>query len=293
VKTRLRRLAEAAAATYKESPVPCAILAAAVTLGLVYLLDEGTGHLPGLIFLYVIPIWIAARLGDFRAGIGAIAATLVVLGVTDVRTSNDIEWSSLVGSTLLRAGALTLVMFLISTAEWRRQVAEKAAMHDPLTELLNREAVTEFAKFAIERTIRNKEPLTIAMVDCDRFKSANDEFGHIVGDRILQILASRLEAGVRPNGTVARWGGDEFLVVFSGADEIEAEETLAKIQDSFGDATEALVCRLSFTFGVAQFGPGGFNLSQLVQAADADMYRKKRRAAISTERSNTGSRLAS
>lgn len=273
---------------YEESPLAWAILAASASLGLVYVLGQVTGDSPGMIFLYVIPIWISARLGDLRSGIGSVAATLLVLTVSDIRAEPLLDRMTLAGGLFVRAGTLTLVMFLIWTAERRRKNAESAAMHDPLTELLNRDAMCQFAKFAVERARRTLEPLSVVMVDCDRFKLASDEFGHLVGDRKLKVLASKLEAGVHPIGTVSRWGGDEFMIVLPNTLAEDAEAMMLKIQNQLADATEALISRLSFTFGVAQFGAGGFSLWQLVQAADADMYRRKRcpivRAVVETGR---------
>ncbi len=273
----LKRIYDSAAATYEECPVACAVFAAAVTLGGVYLLHQATGGLVGLLFLYIIPIWIAARIGNFWSGVGSVAATLIVLSVTDMRGNPNIGQSELIGSALLRGGTLTLVMFLIWSVEDRKRQAQSAALRDSLTDLLNRQAMTQYARFAIERTIRNREPLCVVMIDVDQFKAANDQFGHSIGDRILKMLAEKLDKGVQPVGTVARWGGDEFMVVLQDVNADEAEAIMLRINDRFAGMTEAFISRMSFTFGVSQFGPGGFNFPQLVQAADADMYRRKRK----------------
>lgn len=277
-----------AGAAYEESPVAWAILAASVSLGLIYMLDQASGHPPGLMFLYVIPIWIAARLGDLRSGVGSVAATVLVLAVSDLRADPFMDRMSLVAASFLRAGTLTLAMFLIWTAEKGRKRAESAAMRDSLTDMFNRDAMRQFAKFALERTMRTLEPLSVVMVDCDNFKSANDEFGHLAGDRILALLASKLSSSVQPVGTVSRWGGDEFMIILPNTSAEQAENMMLTAQSHFETATEAFIRRMSFTFGIAQFGSNGFSLWELVQAADADMYRRKKhsgiRAVIASER---------
>jgi diguanylate cyclase (GGDEF)-like protein len=279
MKPILRRAAEWLSAAYLDNPVACSTLAAGVLLAAIYSLDFAAGHPPGMSFLYVIPIWVASRLGDFRSGVAATVVTTLILARVDYN-NHILNAGEIVANALLKAGALLFLNFIIWRAEQGRRSAEHSARHDALTGMLNRQAIEPMASYAIERSLRHREPLAVAMIDCDGFKATNDEFGHAHGDRILQMLASKLLHGVGHDGLVARTGGDEFLVLFENRSDWQAETILEQIRESFHDLTERHGAAMSFTFGVSRLGPGGHTLSELAMNADRDMYRRKRRAKL-------------
>jgi diguanylate cyclase (GGDEF)-like protein len=151
------------------------------------------------------------------------------------------------------------------------------ALHDPLTDLPNRVLLRDRLESALARAQRNTTAVAIFFLDLDRFKPLNDNRGHAVGDRILQEIARRLRDAVRPDDTVARFGGDEFVIV---CHDVSDEERAAKIAQRVQAAVAAplelpgatLVVRASI--GVV-LGRPGTTPEDLVQAADSAMYQAK------------------
>lgn len=96
-----------------------------------------------------------------------------------------------------------------------QQRTEALAFHDPLTALPNRLLLADRIRQAMLLCARLKAPLAVCYVDLDRFKGVNDDLGHDAGDRVLRAVADRLRSHVRANDTVARVGGDEFVLVLA------------------------------------------------------------------------------
>lgn len=154
---------------------------------------------------------------------------------------------------------------------------EKLAIRDELTGLFNRRHIQELLdaeKSRCERTSRN---FCLGMVDVDNFKSINDTYGHGVGDQVLVAMAAILLQGMRDVDLVARWGGEEFLIIFPDTGDEMAAAVLRRVLKTLSDAA---VCqtvpelRVSFSAGVTQFALGEV-LSRTVDRADAALYQAK------------------
>jgi diguanylate cyclase (GGDEF)-like protein len=148
-----------------------------------------------------------------------------------------------------------------------------AAIHDVLTGLGNRDLLTRVNE---ERGPGPQASRALVLIDLDDFKAINDTFGHETGDRVLQAVADRVRASVRPQDLVVRLGGDEFAVLLSGADEelscAVATRFLATLEQPLEIASHAIFVRASV--GVA-VGTEGESLATLMRRADASMYRAK------------------
>lgn len=157
---------------------------------------------------------------------------------------------------------------LVIAEERRRQALHRQAITDPLTGLANRSALEE-------RLGQATGPVTVAILDLDDFKPVNDTYGHDTGDAVLQVVADRLRGGVRDGDLAARFGGDEFAVVFApGTDHDGATQSAHRLAQAIA-APIALAGALTVSVG-ASVGVATADAEKVSQLADAALYQSKR-----------------
>ena len=155
----------------------------------------------------------------------------------------------------------------------------RQALHDPLTGLPNRTLFVDRLQVALSRAARGEHRVAVMFLDLDCFKAVNDNFGHDAGDRLLRDVSDRLAAMMRPSDTVARFGGDEFMVLCDGlADEREAvivaERISAGLAEAFDLDGEPVLA--SASVGIAFAGTRTSTPEALIRQADRAMYRAKK-----------------
>ncbi|MEO6280000.1 EAL domain-containing protein [Roseateles sp.] len=156
--------------------------------------------------------------------------------------------------------------------------AERLALFDGLTGLPNRHLLADRASQAIDIARRGDEPLAVLFLDLDHFKNVNDSLGHRTGDALLNQLAARLRAAVREQDTVARMGGDEFVLVLPLTDIAGAAHLATKLMALASAPFQVGQQELTVTpsMGIAMFPTDGDDFDTLCKCADAAMYRAKR-----------------
>jgi diguanylate cyclase (GGDEF)-like protein len=158
------------------------------------------------------------------------------------------------------------------------QQIEHIAFHDALTGLPNRTLFSRMTEQALEEARRYQRRLAVMFVDLDRFKNINDTLGHEAGDALLQQVAERLGATLRDSDTVARMGGDEFVILVR---ECEDEAALAVVADKLLAAVaRPVVCagqefRVTASVGIAIYPADGLDEATLMKHADIAMYQAK------------------
>jgi diguanylate cyclase (GGDEF)-like protein len=166
----------------------------------------------------------------------------------------------------------------IEILEHNMQAVQKFAHHDELTGLPNRRLLEDRYALAVARSQRQRDNVALLFIDIDKFKSINDRFGHGFADCVLQQMALRLTSCIRASDTACRFGGDEFVVLFSGSQKrADAVSTAAKIRDRLSEPflVDRKTIQITASIGLALYPIDGPGLGDLVKAADTDMYRRK------------------
>lgn len=159
--------------------------------------------------------------------------------------------------------------------EYMRHIAH----HDPLTQLPNRMLMLDRLNMALQRLRRYGGSLGVAVLDVDKFKQINDTYGHDAGDELLVEVAHRLVKAVRESDTVARMGGDEFMMILPdiGAQE-NADNLCKKIHAAFSEPVRIgdQVLKVTPSFGLSLSPRDGMDHEALIKRADVAMYEAKR-----------------
>lgn len=182
-------------------------------------------------------------------------------------------------------------MFYVSMAIWislsgvfivskRLQVQiREMAMTDPLTGALNRRALRESADREFSRAARKGEPVSLIMADLDHFKQVNDAHGHQAGDAVLTHTVAVFQKILRTEDVLARFGGEEFVALLPGADQVQARTVAERLREALKAEVPLFENRsipVTASFGVGSDAGRGLNYEELVKAADAALYRAKK-----------------
>ncbi|GGZ06136.1 EAL domain-containing protein [Pseudoduganella plicata] len=199
----------------------------------------------------------------------------------NTRRNGEVFWNDLrIDPVVNIDGKVTHFVAVLNDVTQARQYERRLhhlAHHDALTGLANRTLLQERLKIAVE-SAQQGMPGALAFVDLDNFKHINDTFGHDVGDCVLREIANRLHAGVREHDTVARMGGDEFvLLITEQAGETVVAELLERLRRNLD---RPIVVRgkeviAGASFGVALFPRDGDTVDRVMRAADSAMYHAK------------------
>ena len=219
-------------------------------------------------------------IGDLIPEAEAVFETDIVSHTSTVAILDDAR-EALMVRNLKALSAVSALREESALLERRTRKLEESSRRDSLTGLYNREYLDEFFNRAFRAAMEEKTQLSIAFADLDRFKSVNDNYGHAVGDRILQKTAEILLANVRETDVVSRYGGEEFVIVFPDTDAQQvsaiAERIVRELQAVPFDVGSADDLFVTISLGVATHGKKQvfLNPSLLIKAADKALYAAK------------------
>ena len=159
----------------------------------------------------------------------------------------------------------------------QQELVRQQSFTDPLTEIYNRHSLEDMAARFISHARRLKNPLTLLLIDVDRFKDVNTRFGHLTGDVVLAETANLLKRSIRGTDAVFRYGGDEFLIILADTSLAGTARVVERIRASLLEWNQAGNLdgfELSLSIGVSEWSEG-MTVDQLLDEADRGMYAAK------------------
>ena len=225
---------------------------------------------------------------EYRSGLGTVFLNtrfIPELGWHVFVEQNEAEATAgirhaLIVNLLICLVITTIVVLAVSGAiRGFKSRIHQMAVTDKLSGLLNRHGFEAKFAQALKDSKRSDEPVSVAMLDIDRFKEINDRFGHMVGDAAIRTVGAAAREALRDADAICRWGGDEFLVLFKGCGLGEAFKLAEQLSDRVARcrfAHEGEPIELTVSLGVAQQRPGE-PPERLIARADAALYDAKSR----------------
>lgn len=170
----------------------------------------------------------------------------------------------------------------------QQELIRQQSFTDPLTEIYNRRSMEETAGRFISHARRLKSPLSLLLIDVDRFKNVNTTFGHLTGDVVLADTAALLKSSVRGSDAVFRYGGDEFVIILADTSRSGAGKVIDRIRAYLLDWNRAGTLdgfELSLSIGISEWSDG-VTLDELLDEADRQMYAAKANQALDRGRTS-------
>ena len=178
-------------------------------------------------------------------------------------------------NVITQGSAFVLVPMLVAALHRAIDRERALARADPLTGLLNRRAFYTASGPLVELCHRRGEPITLAYLDLDNFKQANDNLGHEHGDRLLTLVARILEHSLRASDICCRLGGDEFVVLLPGTPADQASQVLERVRAELAGENLIQQAGVTASIGAVYFAVAPARLEPLVAEADQVMYKVK------------------
>ena len=239
-------------------------------------LDIITGDY-SLIVFYLIPVSLAAWFSGKWSGLLFCLMALIVRVIIDAGSSPSFVsnsalhyWNQLIDFIFL------LIMSLLFSALKKNLENEKElARRDPLTDTLNRRSFFDLAQHEINRSHRYDLPLTVAYIDLDNFKDVNDRLGHHAGDDLLITVVATIRSHIRGSDVLARFGGDEFVILLPDTPGDAALTFLKKLHEHLDLAMARNGWPVSFSIGAATYPLVPDTVDEVISHADELMYSVK------------------
>lgn len=227
-------------------------------------------------FLYLIPIITVTWLTGIYWGmtvsvVSAFSWLLIDLSMVD-RFSNS--YIPLINESLRLAVFVFIVLIITRYKKILANQKEKASM-DPLTGVANRRAFFRLARTEIDRSCRYNHPFSVMVIDIDNFKQVNDHLGHHTGDCLLIKVVKTIKYHLRTIDIVARFGGDEFVVLLVRTDSNSALLVVRKLQKQLMAVMQENKWPVTFSIGVATYRSVPDSVEETIRAADELMYQVK------------------
>jgi len=240
-------------------------------------IDYLTGYEIGLSVFYLLPIALLTWYAGKYFGISASIASALVGLLVDWQTGHSTAQPAIyIWNSLIRLSFFLIVTFLLSALRKAKEREMELARIDSLTGAVNARFFSEMVHMEITRSLRNRQPFTIACVDLDNFKSLNDSFGLSMGDKALCAIVRQAKSQLRKADVVARVGGDEFAFLLPETNQAAAQAALQRVHASLLDEVGKNGWPLTFSMGVLTCIKTTQTSDELIKRASELMYWAKK-----------------
>jgi len=240
-------------------------------------LDFLTGYEISFAFFYLAPVCLAAWYSGRAVGFFISILAAVVWELANHLAGEQFsDWFIPYWNALTRLGFFIVTIVLLLRVKSSLENEKELSRLDHLTGVLNLRAFEEIAASELQRASRSGKPITIAYLDLDNFKELNDVHGHAAGDRALQVIARSILLNIRGNDTIARVGGDEFILLLPETNAEGSRVVVGKLQIFLNSQMEKNNWTIGISFGAVTFLTPSHTVPYMVAAADRAMYSAKR-----------------
>lgn len=227
-----------------------------------------------LIVFYLVPVSLTAWFVGKRSGLLFCVLAAVVRFVADEGYNSFTPFHSMLHywNDLVEFLFLIIMSLLFSVLKNNLENEKLLARRDPLTDTLNRRSFFDLAEHELKRSQRYALPLTVAYIDLDNFKTVNDQSGHHTGDDLLIRVVSTIRSNIRSSDILARFGGDEFVILLPDTPGDSALKFLNKIHDHLN---REMTCRdwpVTFSIGAVTYCDVPSTVDEVIRYADELMY---------------------
>jgi diguanylate cyclase (GGDEF)-like protein len=246
---------------------------------------NGTGPL----WIYIVPP-VALFFGGMRKGTRNLGLFVLVISALMfypndewIGTSYTYEFKSRLLYSFLTVSCLFALYEYVRQNSFERlqemnQKFERQAMRDPLSGLLNRRGMREKLQSEFERSQRYKNNLTVMMCDIDHFKVVNDQYGHDKGDDVIKSLGDIFKSCLRKNDSLARWGGEEYLLLLPETNGDQGMQLAEKLRRKIAETQykhDDLTFSVTISIGLHQIATTD-TINQAITKADTNLYKAKK-----------------
>ena len=250
-----------------------AVLLCIMLVLLIGVIDYQTGYELAFSLFYLIPICLATWVSGRDVGLLVSILSACAWYVADV-LSGHVYSSSLIylWNTGIRLGFFAVVTYLLAALRLALDHERNLSRTDPLTGAANTRAFLEMIQSEINRYERYKHPFTVVYIDLDNFKTVNDRYGHMVGDKVLHTIVTEIRKRLRKTDSISRLGGDEFGLFLPETGQDAAQVVMKKIRAGIIDAMQLRKLPVTASLGVVTCEETPKSAEILIKMADDLMY---------------------
>jgi diguanylate cyclase (GGDEF)-like protein len=252
------------------------LVCAVVLVAVIGFIDYFTGYEITISIYYLVPVGLASWYVGRATG-AVICVACAAIGIVGDYAAGVMYSDPVVGywNTLVTLAFFLVVNYILSTMKRAFEEVKRLARTEPLTGLANARAFFEFAEHELNRARRYETPFSVTYIDLDNFKAVNDSLGHITGDELLRSVAASLRSQVRVTDSVARIGGDEFVVLLPETDSEQARAFTERVQRVLLDLMKQSGWPVTVSIGVTTFVKPPADVNEILKEADRAMYDAK------------------